>query len=65
MSSSPSRPHHNASAEASSSRGSPLRQPYTEDANSDDEMELLDSDPLHADIGAKYVDKPAYLLNQC
>jgi hypothetical protein len=55
MSSSPLRRNHFSHAEASSSRGSPSRQPYAEDVNSDDEADLLGEDPLNADLGAKYV----------
>ena len=55
MSSSPLRIQGFPHAEASSSRGSPSRQPYAEDGESDDAADLLSDDPLGADLGAKYV----------
>ena len=54
MSSSPLRNEGYARAEASSSRGSPSRQPYAEDADSDDAADLLSDDPLGGDLGSKY-----------
>ena len=52
MSSSPSHHHDQTNAEASSSRSAP-RQPYAEDDYSDNEADLLSSDPLNGDLGAK------------
>jgi hypothetical protein len=53
MTSSPLRTNGFAHAEASSSRGSPSRQPYAEDGDSDDAADLLSDDPLHGDLSAK------------
>ena len=55
MTSSPHRNNGSSHAEASSSRGSPSRQPLAEDGDSDDAADLLGDDPLGGDLGTRYV----------